>query len=372
MSAWFGGGLLDQGLTEEERRALQMQALMQGGAAMLQGSGYSDVPITTGQALGAAMGAAQGAYGKGAASLSEQRAQQRAAAEEARKAAEEAAYIASLSPTEQMAARYPSLANIATKQWERENPEVDAAATGDVQTQTVNGVEYYRSGDSWKPVPRSARAGAAGGAGSGSAAAPKLSVMEKRADELADYEAATGEEVDEETGRFYLRTGKFPDGTKAGGKAGKEAEGKAGAAASMAVPIENIRNVLDDGLSTGGVFGLEGQAQKLFNRDRATFFDNQIQQLSADLRQIFRIPGEGSLSDYEAKQYGIQLPSLNYSPEVNKQVLQSIEQRVAARIGSPNGGATGGPPGSAPPATGTAGAPTPEEIEAELRRRGLM
>lgn len=363
-ASWFGGGLLPDDLTDEERRQLQMQAMMSGGAALLQGSGYSDVPITGGQGLGAALGAAQQAYSGGAETLSAKRERQRAAEAAAAKAAEESAYIAGLSPAEQMAARFPSLANIATKKYDRENPTAPKPDP-DLETKTVGGREYYRSGDTWKLIPKDKPAG--GGAGGGGA--PKQSVVEKRADELEDFERLTGTQVSEADGREYLLTGKKP--AVMGDGAGKD-DPKAAAAKSMAVPISNIRGVLNDGLDTGGVLGSSGMLQQVFNKDKANFFENQVQQLSADLRQIFRIPGEGSLSDYEAKQYGVQLPSMSNSPEVNQQILDSLEARVAARNNAATGSGGGGPAGSAPPAPGTPAAPSRDEIEAELRRRGLM
>lgn len=79
----LGGGMYDDaGLTEEEKERLRRQAMMASGAAMLQGSGWSQTPITTGQAMGAGMQAGQQAHGDGAQRMMQLRGQQAKAAQE--------------------------------------------------------------------------------------------------------------------------------------------------------------------------------------------------------------------------------------------------------------------------------------------------
>ena len=76
LSALFGGGMLDPeweaSLTEEQRRRLQREAMMASGSELLAASGYSQVPITLGQALGVGMQAGRQAYQGGASAMQQQ------------------------------------------------------------------------------------------------------------------------------------------------------------------------------------------------------------------------------------------------------------------------------------------------------------
>ncbi len=88
-------------------------------------------------------------------------------------------------------------------------------------------------------------------------------------------------------------------------------------------------------VSTGGVGGIKGAMSKAFDYQDAAMLDNLSQQISTELRTIFRIPGEGSLSEGEQAQYGLQLPSRNFSPEQNKQIMLDLENRARLRMGMP-------------------------------------
>lgn len=91
-------------------------------------------------------------------------------------------------------------------------------------------------------------------------------------------------------------------------------------------------------IKTGGPMGTVGKASSVFDSQDAMRFENLNQQLSTELRTVFRIPGEGTLSDQEQKQYGLQLPSLNYDEETNRAILKDLETRAGMRTGGAPGG----------------------------------
>jgi hypothetical protein len=45
------------------------------------------------------------------------------------------------------------------------------------------------------------------------------------------------------------------------------------------------------------------------------------------MRKIFRIHGEGAMSDKEQAQYGIQMPKRENSAELNRQIIQDLMVR---------------------------------------------
>lgn len=100
-----------------------------------------------------------------------------------------------------------------------------------------------------------------------------------------------------------------------------------------------------DRATTGGWFGLKGTLTS--GTQSAREFDNQVEQMSTELRKIFRIPGEGALSDKEQAQYGIQLPKRGNDPALNRQILQSLMVRAEnatmppVNPMQPRGGASG-------------------------------
>jgi hypothetical protein len=98
-----------------------------------------------------------------------------------------------------------------------------------------------------------------------------------------------------------------------------------------------------DNTAQGGYFGLGGAFGS--GTQSAKEFDNMREQLSTELRTMFRIPGEGALSDKEQAQYGIQLPDRGNSKELNKKILNDVIIRAQSRVGAgptnppPSGGA---------------------------------
>lgn len=85
----------------------------------------------------------------------------------------------------------------------------------------------------------------------------------------------------------------------------------------------------------GGYFGLGGALGG--GTQAAKEFDNNVEQMSTELRTVFRIPGEGALSDKEQAQYGIQLPKRGNDPELNRSIIRDLKVRMGNRV-DPQGG----------------------------------
>lgn len=83
---------------------------------------------------------------------------------------------------------------------------------------------------------------------------------------------------------------------------------------------------------SGGIYGIKGKVASFLNAEETQQFNNMTAQLSSQLRAVFRIPGEGQLSDKEQAQYGLTLPSLNNEASVNADVMRRLDQMVAARL----------------------------------------
>lgn len=98
-------------------------------------------------------------------------------------------------------------------------------------------------------------------------------------------------------------------------------------------------------VKTGGPLGVVGSLSRVFDSQDAKLFESYRQQLSSALRTALRIPGEGALSDFEQRQYGLQLPELGQSEENNRRILRSLQNQVRL--------AAGLPPMEEPPAAGS-------------------
>lgn len=126
---------------------------------------------------------------------------------------------------------------------------------------------------------------------------------------------------------------------KAAGTAAGEAQGaqdaKAPAKASFDKALENLRG----SIKTTQQGMVSGPLGTVFDYGDKKLFQSRVQQLSTELRTVYRIPGEGTLSDQEQKQYGLQLPSTDFPPDVNEQILKDLEERTKLRTGTSIGGA---------------------------------
>lgn len=109
--------------------------------------------------------------------------------------------------------------------------------------------------------------------------------------------------------------------------------GKAPAKASFNIALGNLRQSI--GKAMQGM--VAGPAGSVFDYGDKKLFNSRVQQLSTDLRTVYRIPGEGTLSDQEQRQYGFQLPSTDNPPDVNEQILNDLEARTNARTDTPIG-----------------------------------
>lgn len=107
---------------------------------------------------------------------------------------------------------------------------------------------------------------------------------------------------------------------------------RANAAKSMDYVAEQFAPVLEK-TPQGGFMGLQGTIGQVTNSQEARRFNNLKEQLSTELRTLFRIPGEGALSDKEQAQYGVQLPDVKNDAETNKQILRDIQNRAQIRVG---------------------------------------
>lgn len=90
------------------------------------------------------------------------------------------------------------------------------------------------------------------------------------------------------------------------------------------------KSVLDS-TPQGGFMGSSGYIGKVTDSQAVKRFDNIKEQLSTELRTLFRIPGEGALSDKEQAQYGVQLPDIKNDKSTNKAILNDIQARVKLR-----------------------------------------
>jgi hypothetical protein len=130
------------------------------------------------------------------------------------------------------------------------------------------------------------------------------------------------------------------------GTADVEGAGKRGAARGLEYVIQQFRGQM---LRTpqGGPMGAVGMIGSVTQSQEARRFNNLREQLSTELRTVFRIPGEGTLSDREQAQYGVQLPDVKNSPDTNEAILQDVQARVAARLGQSAPAAPGATQGAA-------------------------
>lgn len=136
-------------------------------------------------------------------------------------------------------------------------------------------------------------------------------------------------------------TAQYPNGIRSGNQA------KLNAAKSMDYVISQFSAGIDgkpteqgkgliDTTPQGGIMGISGYVGKVTDSQKGKRFDNLKEQLSTELRTLFRIPGEGSLSDKEQAQYGIQLPDVTKDAATNRGILNDIQARVRLRLEQSN------------------------------------
>lgn len=119
-------------------------------------------------------------------------------------------------------------------------------------------------------------------------------------------------------------TAEFPSGRRSGNVAKQKAQ------KSLQYVADKMLTSIDE-TTQGGIMGLSGVVGKVTDSQNQRRFDNLREQMTTELRTLFRIPGEGSLSDKEQAQYGIQLPDVKNSKENNRAIVEDILNRTAIR-----------------------------------------
>lgn len=109
---------------------------------------------------------------------------------------------------------------------------------------------------------------------------------------------------------------------------------------------QSVPGLLDQA-EQGGFMGVSGKLGYVSNYQAAKEFDNKREQLSTEMRKIFRIPGEGALSDKEQALYGLQLPSRDFDKATNARILQDLQLRAVNAV-NPMGAQMPTMPGAVP------------------------
>lgn len=120
------------------------------------------------------------------------------------------------------------------------------------------------------------------------------------------------------------------------------AEAGTGAKLPVLQSMEYVANQFREAnkkVATGGTMGVKGVISGAVDYQDAAMLDNLAQQMSTELRTIFRIPGEGALSDQEQAQYGLQLPGRKYDAAQNEKILNDLLTRARIRLGQSTGAA---------------------------------
>jgi hypothetical protein len=331
----FGMGLLDpdleKRLSEAQRRQMGSGALMDAGLAMLANSGYSRMPTSTGQALAAGLGAGRASYAGQAQGLQEQMAaQQQAQAEEQQRAA----ILQGLPPELQGFARGLGMnqlmdvakgaANEKSKAMNREAPTSSyAKAARDILGPGSEGTPEFRA-----LVERLAT----------QSKAPVVNVNtgapQFKVGPLSPEEAQTeGLPVDRrwqrlKDGRVQQIAGTEPSAADA------DRAAKIPQVYNAGMLMEQMQSSIDGGLTTGPWNELFNIPIGRWSSQEKEQFEGLKEQLSTQIRAVFRIKGEGPLSDQEQRQYGLTMPSLDKRPETNTRLISNLQAMMANAIGS--------------------------------------
>lgn len=171
------------------------------------------------------------------------------------------------------------------------------------------------------PQPaRGGRMSAVGGAPAAAGGGQRFRVMTPEEVRAANLPEGTSAQLDTQTGAVKILS--------AVPASQRTSEANKNTAVSR---VENIATRIAsqlDKVYTGGPLGVVGALSRVFDSQDAKLFESYRQQLSSALRAALRIPGEGALSDYEQRLYGLQLPELSQNGENNIQILQSLIDQV--------------------------------------------
>ena len=92
--------------------------------------------------------------------------------------------------------------------------------------------------------------------------------------------------------------------------------------------VEAATNKITSQLKSVKTGAVSGVMSRVFDASDAKLFETYREQLSGAVRAALRIPGEGTLSDQEQAQYGLQLPSLNQTRENNIKIMDALVEQV--------------------------------------------
>ncbi len=322
------GGLLNP----EEQQNAQRQASMAMFANLLAASGPSDRPTSLGQAIGGAVQAGRGAQNEGLQqALQAQLMRSQITRNERGESTNAQRDYGFYAQQETTSGRTPK----SFEEWKR-------TSGSDDDSEAIKRYKFWlalpdeKSRNDFLTVQRSMQPYQLGEMGGGKVVFNKATGQWEQASSAADEAAGAGLIRGEQS-----RAGAI-------GEASGAQTAKAPAKASFDVAVASMREQI--GATMTGM--VAGPAGTLFDYGDKKLFNSRNQQLSTEIRTVFRIPGEGTLSDQEQAQYGLQLPSTDNPPDVNAKILDDLEARVNARQNTPIGGTPPQAPRGSPAQSG--------------------
>lgn len=328
----FGVGGQDDDLwTEEERKRLQRARMQAMGSGLLEASGWSSTPVTFGQAWANASGRGQEAQQYAEAGLMQRRQMTAEQAAQKQRQEAEAAFLQGLTPQQQQLAKVMGVGPFAKEQMGQHGK---IAAEGAKRTALQREAEQMYPGDTakqaaWIQQVRAKPIGTTvnvGGQGVPQDPAQRFVTPEQRA-------VLQSQGIDLPEGPYVWDKNGMPQRVE--GPPRNAAQEKVDASNNAKAPdvqnanmlFDQMEQLLDQGVQTGPISGSQIAGVplgRMVDYDRKTLFDAFVKQVSPSLRAVFRIPGEGALSDSEQKQYGLMLPSVEYPESVNRQLMANL------------------------------------------------
>lgn len=206
------------------------------------------------------------------------------------------------------------------------NPQLAELLKQQTGRQVVGGSIYDRATGQFITPPAPMRGTTAQAAPAQAApAGPRFRTLSAEDIASAGLPAGTVAQIDEQTGQVKILSA--VPATQRTSDASKE---------KSVQRVDQLAGTITDVMgkvSTGGPLGVRGALSRVFDSQDARLFESLRQQLSSALRSALRIPGEGALSDYEQRLYGLQLPELGLNKENNMMVLRSLQNQVRLAAG---------------------------------------
>lgn len=339
----FGYGLLDpeleKRLSQQQRMQMGGAAAMDAGLAMLAGSGYSRTPQSLGQIVAQGIGTGRASYAAQAAPIQEQLQRQMQAEAEEKQRQGMIQGLASMDP--QMAQFAAALDPASLRQLIVGIGKERGKQTTETRTNLQKEASQLFPNDpkaqsAWIREQRAKPTGTTVNLNTGAAPADPLSRIvtpeQRKALEASGVQLAPGTE-------YAWDKNNIPQPIKGTepSKSDKDREGKAPMVSNAEFLMGRLGSMLDEGLDTGPVAGSQIAGipvGKLWDYKRKDLFERQVNQLSSQIRSIMRIPGEGPLTDYEQRQYGLTLPSVEADEQTNRVIMENLRQMMANMQGA--------------------------------------